>query len=230
MIKEIKISGLDIIIEKKQIKNMYIKISPPDGMVKVTAPVKMPDNDIEKFIQQKISWICQKKKQFAECQGNIEKNYESGEKHYLWGSEYELSMFFSEGTGEVWSNDKKIFMRVRKGASKEYKKKLLEHWYRDVLALKIKSVLPECVEIVGKAPIEWHIKDMKTRWGTCNVAKKRVWLNLQLVKQPEECLRYVIIHELTHLYEKSHNEVFKAYMDEFCPDWRNIKKKMRIDI
>lgn len=230
MNRVINVSGIDITIEKKKIKNMYLRILPPDGQVKVTAPRNISDEEIEKFIFQKIQWIDKKRKHFVENPDIKEKKYDDGEMHYLWGETHELAVMFSEGENEVWVQEGKIFLKVKKDSTVEFRKKLLERWYRDVLALKIKLLLPKCIEIVGKAPAEWHIKDMKTRWGTCNIQKKRIWLNLQLVKQPEECLEYVIIHELVHLYEKSHNEVFKAYMDRFCPDWRSIKKKLRIDL
>lgn len=229
MSKGISISGVDIIIEKKKIKNMYIRILPPEGQVKVTAPQSVSDKEIEQFVSAKILWISERKREFANNPVVVPKTYETGEKHYLWGEQYRLEVVFSEGENEVWMRDGKIFLKVRKGSSAELRKKLLERWYRDVLALEIRTILPECVAVVGKMPSEWHIKDMKTRWGTCNIQKKRIWLNLQLVKQPKECLKYVVIHELVHLYERSHNEVFKAYMDRFCPNWRSIKKRLRID-
>ena len=78
--------------------------------------------------------------------------------------------------------------------------------------------------IVGKSAAEWRIKNMKTKWGTCNIRARRIWLNLQLAKYPVSCLEYIIIHELTHLWERYHNAHFKSLMDKFCPDWRERKK------
>ena len=97
-------------------------------------------------------------------------------------------------------------------------------WYRKEIKLKIPDVLEECVKIVGKRPNEWRVKNMKTRWGTCNIQKKRIWINLQLSKKSPECLKYVIIHELTHLYVPNHGKEFKNLMDKFYPEWKETKK------
>jgi len=67
---------------------------------------------------------------------------------------------------------------------------------------------------------------MKTRWETCNVKDKRIWLNLQLAKKHHECLEYVVVHELVHLLEKNHNKIFTGYMDEFLPNWRTTKDEL----
>ena len=85
-------------------------------------------------------------------------------------------------------------------------------------------LLARAESIVGKCAAEWHIKNMKTKWGTCNICAHRIWLSLHLAKYPLPCLEYIIIHELTHLWERYHNAHFKSLMDRFCPDWRERKK------
>ena len=100
-------------------------------------------------------------------------------------------------------------------------------FYREEIKKEIEILLEDCIKIVGKRPDEWRVKNMKTRWGTCNVKDKRIWLNLQLAKRPKECLKYVIIHELTHLYVANHGSEFKALMDKFYPNWREIKELLK---
>jgi predicted metal-dependent hydrolase len=65
---------------------------------------------------------------------------------------------------------------------------------------------------------------MKTKWGSCNIKERRIWLNLELAKKPIECLEYVLVHELVHLLEKHHNERFQAYMDKYLPQWRQCRE------
>jgi len=101
---------------------------------------------------------------------------------------------------------------------------LLSEWYRRELARAVPPLLARAETIVGKSAAEWRIKNMKTKWGTCNIRARRIWLNLQLAKYPVSCLEYIIIHELTHLWERYHNAHFKSLMDKFCPDWRERKK------
>lgn len=229
-IKTISISGIEILVEKKKIKNLYIRIFPPGGNVRAAVPDTISDEDINNFLLARMDWIQKKRDEISRKEYQPEKYYETGETHYLWGKKYMLQVLYSDGESEVWKQDNTIYLKVKKNCDAEYRKHIMDRWYRDILAVQIKNVLPGCVETVGKKPLEWHIKDMHTRWGTCNVAKKRIWLNLQLVKQPPECLAYVITHELVHLYERNHNAVFKAYMDRFYPDWRQVKEMLRIDL
>ena len=68
---------------------------------------------------------------------------------------------------------------------------------------------------------------MKTRWGTCNIPERRIWLNLQLVKKPPECLDYVITHELVHLVEANHTHRFHELVEKYCPAWREANKALK---
>jgi predicted metal-dependent hydrolase len=67
---------------------------------------------------------------------------------------------------------------------------------------------------------EWGVKRMKTKWGTCNIEARRIWLNLELAKTSVRCLEYIIVHEMVHLLERNHNDRFTAYMNQFLPQWR----------
>ena len=80
--------------------------------------------------------------------------------------------------------------------------------------------------VVGVEVAEWEVKKMKTKWGTCNIEKKRIWINLELAKKPIHCLEYIIVHEMVHLLERYHNDRFKAYMDEFLPNWKSIRDEL----
>lgn len=71
---------------------------------------------------------------------------------------------------------------------------------------------------------DWGIKKMKTKWGSCNIKERRIWLNLELAKKPIECLEYVLVHELVHLLERHHNQRFQAYMDQYLPQWRQCRE------
>jgi len=80
--------------------------------------------------------------------------------------------------------------------------------------------------VMGVVVKEWRVKRMKTRWGSCNIRDKRVWINLQLAKKSPEYLEYIVVHEMTHLLEKSYNNRFKGFMDKFEPDWRRLKDEL----
>lgn len=114
---------------------------------------------------------------------------------------------------------------LEKTLSEEERRKQKEE-YRQKLLTVLPDIIKRCEERTGLHAEEWKLRDMKTRWGSCNVVKKRIWLNLQLAAYPEECLEYVVLHELTHLLERGHNQRFWGYMDKFCPDWREVRQTL----
>lgn len=111
-------------------------------------------------------------------------------------------------------------MYVRRGASKESKEKLLTEWYRE----QLKRIIPELLEkwqpVIGQNANDWGVKKMKTKWGSCNIEQRRVWLNLELAKKPIECLEYILVHELVHFYERNHNQRFKDILEKAMPNWQ----------
>ena len=76
------------------------------------------------------------------------------------------------------------------------------------------------------AVAEWGIKKMRTRWGTCNVDARRIWLNLELAKKPASCLEYILVHEMVHLLERHHNDRFRQLMDRLMPQWRLLRHEL----
>lgn len=224
--KTIEVSGIPVIVERKKIKNMYIRVLPPDGQVKVSAPYRASDTVIQGFIISHLNWISKAKERIAKQPVLVEYQYVTGEQHALWGKSYVLGVVTSESKNYVGLSDDRMILHIHDNSTAEQRKQVIEEWYRNELKKAIPDALERCVQIVGKRPNEWRIKNMKTKWGTCNIMKKRIWLNLQLAKKPPECLDYVITHELVHLYEKNHNQAFRAYMDQFYPDWRNVKKRL----
>lgn len=227
MIEEtIEIEGIPIIIERKKIKNMYLRVFYPNGITKISAPVHLPKENIINFAEKKISWVIRKREEMLKNPPEPLLRYVSGEIHYLWGKKYTLQWCSEDFSKNVTIDNKNniIFLPIKTQNTLEKREKTLIEFYRAEIKKVIPELLEECVDIVGREPNEWRVKNMKTRWGTCNVNKKRIWLNLQLAKKPPICLKYVLIHELTHLYEANHGPRFKNYMDNFCPKWREIKK------
>lgn len=226
MKQQMKIDGIEMQVERKKIKNMYIRITAPDGAVKITVPKFISDEAIRSFILSRMDWIKQNKEKIAGKPRHERLHYISGENHYLWGIPYKLEVVYSNNKSNVFIEEDKIILQVQKNSTQAQREYIMQEWYRKEIKKEIPRVLERCVSRVGKTPSEWRVKNMKTRWGTCNIQKRRIWLNLQLAKKPLECMEYVITHELVHLYEKNHNAKFRSYMDLFYPNWRNVKKKL----
>lgn len=227
MTKEtITIEGISIILYRKNIKNMYLRVLPPNGEVKVSAPLFISDNDIANFIKSKKEWILKKQKQILENDIKLPLKYNNGETHYVWGKEYTLQLISNETIKQVIVDENKhiIYLPIPKRSTIEKRKKILDEYYRLQMKIAIPPVLDKCTKIVGKTPKEVKIRKMKN-WGNCN-QNKRITLNLNLAKKDPICLEYVMIHELCHLIEFNHGKNFKKLMDRFCPNWKEIKKNL----
>jgi predicted metal-dependent hydrolase len=211
---------------KKKKKHVYIRVFPPDGKVRVTAPLSMSDEAVSRFLASHAAWVEKQRAKLAGRTWECEQRFESGETHFLWGRPCRLEVLTSGSRNEVLMQDQTIVLRVREDSTAAQRAAVLNEWYRQHLKEALPGVLAKCERVVGVRADEYRIKSMRTKWGICNVSKKRIWLNLQLAKKAPECLEYVLIHELAHLREKSHNNRFKAYMDKYCPDWRAIKQRL----
>lgn len=224
--KQITMDGINIELEKKRIKNMYLRVLPPDGRVHVTAPVRMKDEYINSFIRQKLDWIRKQQLRLQSSQSFRSLRFESGETIFYKGRKYVLLVKETAGRPGITVHDTWIEMNVRESNTPEQRKKLLDRWYREALVGDIGPLMERWMSTIGVEASGYTIRDMKTRWGTCNVKTRKVCFNLQLAKKPSECLEYVVVHELVHLLERSHNRVFQGYMDKFLPKWRTIRKEL----
>lgn len=223
----ITVSGIDVQIVRKDIKNLHLGVYPPDGRVRVAVPQHVTDDNIRLAVVSKLSWIRKQQKDFEDQPRQSEREYISGECHYVFGKRCRLELIERDGKPAVQQlQSGKLKLFVRPNTSIEIKEKILNAWYRE----QLKSVIPVMLErwqpIVGKTADDWGVKKMKTKWGSCNIEQRRIWLNLELAKKPPECLEYILVHELIHLHERHHNERFRALMDQFIPYWRTSRKTL----
>lgn len=228
MTKEnVVIEDIPLILERKNIKHMYLRVLTPSGEVKISAPMHLSDERIAEFVISRKEWILEKQKLISSGEIKPELKYKTGEKHLLWGKEYTLQLILNDKIKNVIADDEKqvIYLPVSKRSKMESRQKALYEFYRTEVKKELDNVLEKCVDIVGKRPNEVKIRNMKN-WGNCRYQDKRITLNLKLAMNDKICLEYVLIHELTHLIEFNHGKNFKKLMDEFMPNWREIKKKL----
>ena len=221
-VKKLIIEGIEIEVTKKKIKNMHLSVLPPNGKVRISAPFYIDDEKIKNFAISKIEWIKKHINKFENRPIKMEPIYISGESLYVWGRKYSLEVR-QNNFDHVKTKDHTIILTVWDGSAGRHRENVMIEWYREQLKEKLPGVIKKWEDIIGVKTDSVRIKNMRTRWGTCNTKAKRIWINLQLAKMPTECLEYIVVHELVHLLEKSHNKVFKGYMDKFLPDWRVTK-------
>ena len=220
---ELKIGDISITVNKKDIKNMYIRVLPPEGKVQITAPRSAGDDTIRMFAVSRISWIKKQRENFEAQARQTKRQYVTGESYYVWGRRYRLDVQYSNIRNEVSLKGERLILQVRSESTPEQREHVLNDWYREQFKRRLPEVIQKCEQVVGVQASEWRIKNMRTKWGTCNIERKRIWLNLQLAKKTPECLTYVATHELVHLLERNHNDQFQKYMDAYFPDWRVVR-------
>lgn len=221
------INDLTIDVVKKDIKNIHVGVYPPDCKVRIAAPNKLDNDAIRLFAISKISWIKKNIEKLESQDRQTPRDYVSGESHYFQGRRYLLNVINENKSPKVVLRNKKyIDLYVKENTTLEQKQKLIQEWYRKELKQAIPPLIEKWEEILGINVQEWGVKIMKTKWGTCNPDKKRIWLNLELAKKNETYLEYVILHEMIHFFERKHNEVFIAYLDKYMPKWQTYKKQL----
>lgn len=217
--QRIAIRDVEVRIIRKKMKTVRLAVYPPDGEVRLSVPQRYPEKDIHRLLEEKLPWIEEKRSKILEQQ-RPELQFVSGEQHYFLGRLYLFELVEAEGRAGVVIDGERIIMKAPKAYSAELRRKVLDEWYRLQLQLLLPEITPKWEKIAGKKAREYRIKKMKTRWGTCNPRDSRIWLNLELMKKPLECIEYVLVHELVHFYERYHNQNFKQHMDRFMPQWR----------
>jgi predicted metal-dependent hydrolase len=219
------IRDIPIQIVRKSIKNLHIGVYPPDGYVRVAAPLHLSDDNIRLAVVSRFSWIKKQQAKFQEQPRESKHEMVAGESHYIFGHRYRMEVIERPGPHKVVIiNNSTIQLFVNPGTSTKNRGLVLTEWYREQLKSKIPDLLNKWQSIIGEQVADWGIKKMKTKWGSCNIKERRIWFNLELAKKPIECLEYVLVHELVHLLERHHNERFQAYMDKYLPQWRQYRE------
>lgn len=216
----IEIDGIPIELLRKKIKNMNLRIYPPDGLVKVSAPMSFSDKFIRRHLEEKSDWIRAQRERIRERSAYKDELLQTGATVQFKGKNYLLIVEEHHGPSQIKIQNELIHCYTPQNSSQIQISTLFDRWYRR----EMDSLLPELFQhwepIVGVKASQWGIKKMKTRWGSCNTHASRIWLNLSLIKKPITCLEYVLVHELVHLLEASHNKRFYTLMTQFMPQWR----------
>jgi predicted metal-dependent hydrolase len=218
---QIKVGDYTIDVVRKDIKNLHLAVYPPHGRIRIAAPLQVDDETIRLHIVSKLSWIKKHITKFQQVERLSMREYITGESHYLEGRRYLLNVITGSSINMIkLRNNTHIDLYVKTDTPVWHRPVMIQEWYRARLKVRIEPLVTKWQETIGVQINDWSVKQMKTRWGTCNTKAKRIWINLELAKKPEDCLEYIIVHELLHVLERNHNDVFRSNMDKYLPDWR----------
>jgi predicted metal-dependent hydrolase len=219
-IKTIDIGNIAINVVQKNIKNVHLSVYPPLGNVRISAPLRMNIDTIRVFAISKLDWIKHQQQKLRSQVREPPRAYLDRESHYLWGKRYLLKLIEVNAPNQLELQHDNIVLQVRPGADLAKKRAIVDDFYRHQLEAAIPPLINKWERLMGINVASFSIRKMKTKWGSCTPALQTIRFNLELAKKPPECLEYVIVHELVHLLEPSHNKRFVALMDSFMPKWR----------
>lgn len=219
MATKLQIGDLAVDVTQKDIKNVHLSVHPPHGRVSIAAPLHLSVSAIRAFAIGKLSWIRQQQRKLQEQERETPREYLDRESHYVWGRRCLLRVVERDTPPSVEWRHHRLVLAVRPGMDEGRRGKVLEAWYRDQLREEAKPLMAEWERRLGVRVDRVFIQRMKTRWGSCNPASHAIRLNTDLAKKPRECLEYILVHELVHLLEPTHNARFVALMGQFLPGW-----------
>ncbi len=223
----LQLGPIEALIVRKPVKNLHLSILPPNGWVRVTAPQNMNDDAIRTLLALRLPWIKKQQAKFSGQQRQTKRDYVSGESHYFLGKRYKLEVIYKDEPSNITIKGKnKIILQVKPKTSVKKKQEIITDWYREELHIVLNELVDKWQKKIGVEASSWSIKQMKTRWGTCNHETAKVLFNLELSKKPISCIEYVVVHELVHLIERKHTERFVALVAKHLPKWKSLKDEL----
>lgn len=225
MVTQINLGGIAVDVVQKDIKNIHLSVYPPSGRVRISAPMRMDIDTIRVFAIAKLGWIKSQQKKLREQERETPREYLDRESHYVWGRRYLLRIEAHDAASMVELKHSRMILRIRSEASKEKMQEVLEAWYRDQLKAALPPLLMKWERLMGVKAGRCFVQKMRTKWGSCS-RSGNIRLNTDLAKKPPECFEYILVHELAHLLEPSHNQRFIDLMDSFMPKWRFYKEQL----
>lgn len=224
---ETVIAGHRVIIRRKRVKNMNMRLQDgaEGGLVCISAPTRVPLQEIAAFVTEKSDWIRRNSAKLA-ARAPKSLSYEAGTLHLLWGAAYPLRV------SHVGRGQKAVFdgtawqLYVRADAPPEKRAALLEAAYKQQLIVKAGPLMARWADEMGLNPRELKTQRMTSRWGSCHVSRGVIKLSSELARKDVALLEYVLVHELVHLFERGHNARFYGLMDKYLPDWKARKQRL----
>lgn len=213
-------------VVRKKIKNVHLSVYPPDGKVRIAAPLHMELDTIRVFAISKLTWIKSQRRKMQAQERETPREYLDRESHYLWGKRYLLKVVEVDAAPLIKLTHTKLVLQVRPGTDDKRRQEILDAWYREQIKAAMPALLSKWEPLMGVKANGLFVQKMKTRWGSCNPALGNIRLNTDLAKKPPDCLEYIVVHELAHLIEPTHNARFSALMELFMPKWRHIKEEL----
>ena len=223
---QLQLGEITIDVIWKDIRNVHLSVHPPTGRVSIAAPLRIPLDTIRVFAISKLGWIRQQQNKLLKQEREAPREYLSRESHYVWGRRYLLSIVESEGPTSVELRHSRLVLNARPDWDQTRKQMVIERWYRDLLRAAVPPLCAKWEPILGVQAERFYVQRMKTKWGSCNSQSRTIRLNTDLAKKPRECLEYILVHELLHIIEPTHNARFQTLLQKYMPKWQSYRQTL----
>ena len=223
---QLDFDGFHVLLTRRPVRALRLRVR-PDGSVHLSAPARAPEATLRAWVQSQQAWIAQHQATFRARPQPAPRRYATGETHYYQGRAYHLRVVEQPGRAQVALAGEELVLRLPAGSDPATRQQVLERWYRAQLHAQLPGLLARWEPVVGAQAAAWGIKRMRTRWGTCSVRARRIWLSLELAQWPLPCLEYVLVHELTHLHERLHSARFWHLLAQAMPEWRGAHEALK---
>ena len=218
-------TAIPVEVEFRNVKTMRLTVYPPDGRVRIVSPTGINREDIRKFAASKFAWIQKQREKFLN-RSKLTAPLKNHSTLFVWGEPWKLEIIERRGNPKIVFEDGKMKMYVRPDSTKEKIQEFLDKWYSRILKDLSIPLIEEWEKRTGVKVKKLFVRKMKTHWGSCNSTRQTLRLNSELAKRNRECLEYVIVHEMLHIIEKSHNRKFYSLLNKHLPAWKTIRKRM----
>jgi hypothetical protein len=226
MVDRLDLGDIAVDVELKNIKNIHLSVHPPTGRVRIAAPSRMSLDTIRVFAVSKLGWIREQQKRVRGQEREPPREYLDRESHWVWGRRYLLRVMESDKPPSIELKHRRMLLRVRPETDSVRKRSLVDRWYRGEIKKAVPPLLAKWEPLVGPKVARFFVQRMRTKWGGCNPRTRSIRLNTDLAKKPRECLEYIVVHEMVHLLEPTHNARFVGLMDRLLPQWRFRREQL----
>ncbi|WP_309287978.1 SprT family zinc-dependent metalloprotease [Burkholderia sp.] len=222
----IDLGSLHVDVVRKDIKHVHLSVYPPDGQVRISAPLHMTSDIIRVYAISRLDWIRRQQRKLLSQERETAREYLNRESHYVWGKRYLLRIVEAEGPSTVRLKHSTLELVLRPDSDVNKRRDTLDAWYREQIRKAVPRLLEKWESSLGVKARRILVQHMKTKWGSCNPATGNIRLNTDLARKPPECLEYILVHELLHLIEPTHNARFQSLMNSFMPQWRQVRDEL----
>lgn len=221
-----ELGEITVNLTRKSVRNVHLTVHPPEGRVTLVAPINTRTEVARAYAISKLGWIRLQQRALREQARETQRRYVERESHQLWGRNHLLTVIEVDTKPSIKLDHRRITLSVRPGSDAAKRAEVMHEWHKRLLHAAVPAMIERWEPRLGVKVAGYFLQRMKTKWGSCNHAAGNIRLNTELVKKPKDLVEYVVVHEMLHLLEPTHNERFVALLTRHWPQWQESRREL----